>query len=95
MGKHYEVEFKQMIVELLESGQGTRQVSEEYGLNDSMIRRWRREHQSEKPSFTGKGNISLTPEQSEIRRLKKELKDAQIERDILKKAVSIFSKSDR
>ena len=36
----------------------------------------------------------MTEEQKEIVRLKKELRDAQIERDILKKAVSIFSKSD-
>jgi transposase len=41
---------------------------------------------SEKPS--------LTAEQLEIRRLQKELKEAQLERDILKKAVSLFSKSD-
>jgi transposase len=34
----------------------------------------------------------MSPEQKEIARLKKELKDAQIEREILKKAISIFSK---
>jgi transposase len=37
----------------------------------------------------------LSPEQREIAELKKALKEAQIERDILKKAVSIFSVSDR
>jgi transposase len=37
----------------------------------------------------------LTAEQIEIKRLQKELKEAQLERDILKKAVSIFSKKDR
>ena len=37
----------------------------------------------------------MTDEEREIERLKKELKEAQLERDILKKAVSIFSKSDR
>jgi transposase len=36
----------------------------------------------------------MTDEQKEIARLKKELRDARLERDILKKAVSIFSKSD-
>jgi len=36
----------------------------------------------------------MTEEQKEIARLKKELRDAQLERDILKKAVSIFSKND-
>lgn len=36
----------------------------------------------------------MTAEQREIAQLKKALKEAEIERDILKKAVSIFSKSD-
>lgn len=95
MGKHYEAKFKLMILELLESGQSIKQISEEYSLNDSMIRRWRRENLRDKPSFTGKGNISLTPAEAELRRLRAELKEIKIERDILKKAVGIFSKSDR
>ena len=38
--------------------------------------------------------VAVVIEQKEIVHLKKELKNAQIERDILKKAVSIFSRSD-
>lgn len=95
MAKYYEKEFKLMIVGLLESGQSVKVVSSDYGLNESMIRRWRREYNSGKSCFTGKGHISLSAEEQEIRRLKKALKDAELERDILKKAVSIFSKSDR
>ncbi len=81
-----------MILELLEAGQSVKSVSEEYQLNDSMIRRWRREHKSEKEAFTGKGTPSLTPQEKEISRLRKELRVVQEERDILKKAVSIFSR---
>ncbi len=94
MTKHYETDFKLMIVNLLKSGQSARQVSEDYGLNTNMIRRWLREALSTKESFTGKGNISLSPEQQEIAQLRAELKETKLERDILKKAVSIFSKSD-
>jgi transposase len=36
----------------------------------------------------------MTDEEKEIARLKKELADMQMERDILKKAVGIFSKND-
>lgn len=94
MAKHYEADFKLMIVNLLKSGQSVKQVSQDYGLNDSMIRRWRRESLNTKEFFTGKGNISLSSEQQEIAQLKAELKETKLERDILKKAVSIFSKSD-
>ena len=95
MGRHYEKEFKVMIAELLEAGQSVKSVSEEYNLDGSMIRRWKREYTSGKESFTGKGNPSLTPEEKEIARLKKELRESNEERDILKKAVSIFSRGDR
>ena len=95
MAKQYEKGFKLMIVELLQSGQTVNQVSQEYDLNGSMIRRWRREYESNRPSFTGKGIASLTSEEKEIKRLKKELRNAQIEVDILKKAMGIVSKSER
>ena len=44
-----------------------------------------------KNSFPGKGNPKLTDEQREIAELKKRLRDAELERDILKKAIAIFS----
>ena len=36
----------------------------------------------------------MTEEESELAKLKKELAEVKMERDILKKAVGIFSKSD-
>ena len=92
MGKKYDNDFKVMIVELLQSGITTKKVSEDYGLNISMIGRWRREYVSKSGDFTKKKGITL--EQQELKLLKKELRDITMERDILKKAVSIFSKSD-
>lgn len=81
-----------MIVELLQSGRSIKEVSSEYKLNDSMIRRWRREYEIKSGDFSKKNE--LTPEQEELKSLKKELREIKLERDILKKAVSIFSKSD-
>lgn len=86
-------EFKTMIVELLESGQSVNQVSLEYDLNGSMIRKWRKFHESNTDVFTE--NKVLSEEHLLFKRLEKELREVKMERDILKKAVSIFSKSDR
>lgn len=94
--RKYEPEFKEMIVSLLTSGQSVKSVSEEYDLNGNMIRRWKKEfNNQDRPSFTGNGNIRMTAEEKQIAELKKQLADMTIERDILKKAVSIFSASDR
>ena len=70
-------------------------VSKNLDVPTDLIRRWRREFNSNKQGcFSGNGNPNLTPEQKEIFRLKKELKESKLEDEILKKAVSIFSKSD-
>ncbi|MDZ7757295.1 hypothetical protein [Rhodohalobacter sp.] len=44
-------------------------------------------------SFPGKGVEKVTPEQAELRRLKNELAETRMERDILKKAIGIFGKT--
>jgi transposase len=91
----YDREFKQMVVELSNNRDDLTALAFELDIRAELIYRWRREaakHQS--ASFPGQGNKTLTEEQKEIARLKKELRDAQLERDILKKAVSIFSKND-
>jgi transposase len=93
MAKKYENDFKVMIVELLKSGRKTKEVSDEYGLKDGIARRWRREYESKSGDFSKKEELSS--EALENKKLRKELRETQMERDILKKAVSIFSKSDR
>ena len=93
--RNFDKEFKRMAVELCDSGKSVKAVSEELGLRPDLLSRWRREFlQSSETSFSGKGNIGLTADQKEIQRLQKALKDAQLESEILKKAVSIFSRSD-
>jgi len=84
-----------MAVNLCLSGNSTKEVAEDLGVRPELVRRWKREYeQYSEGSFSGHGNANLTTDQKEIARLKRELRDAQEERDILKKAVRIFSKGD-
>ena len=84
-----------MAVNLVFTGKSTKEVAEELGIRTELVRRWRREYeQFQEGSFSGHGNANMADEQKEIARLRKELRDAQEERDILKKAVRIFSKND-
>jgi len=91
--KNYENDFKVMLVELLESGRTAKELSEEYNINSGIIRRWKREFKAKSGDFTKKRDLSI--EEIELKSLKKELRNVTMERDILKKAVSIFSKSDQ
>lgn len=93
MGMKYENDFKVMLVELLKSGRTAKELSSEYTVNSSIIRRWRREYEAKSGDFSKKREVSV--QELEFKALKKELREVRMERDILKKVVSIFSKSDR
>lgn len=92
MAKQYDNDFKVMLVELLKSGRTAKELSDEYGVDSGVIRRWRREYDAKSGDFSKKRELSS--EELELKTLKKELREVRMERDILKKAVSIFSKSD-
>lgn len=92
--RRYDKQFKMMVIELSNTNENYEKLANELGIRSELIYRWRREYFNEKEAFTGNGNPRLTEQEAEIAKLKKELRDAQLERDILKKAVSIFSKSD-
>ena len=89
----FDDEFNKMAVELSKAKNSVKEAAMELGLDPSRLSKWRNN-----PSFNG-GRVmmdiaGLSEEQMEIRRLKKVLKNAELERDILKKAVGIFSKGD-
>lgn len=88
----YDVAFKKMAVELSDAKGSVKAAAGELGIDPGRISKWKNQYKS-----GGTGTIlasNLSEEQKEIRRLQKELREAQQERDILKKAVSIFSRGD-
>ena len=90
--KTYTPEFKREAVQLVQtSGKPIAQVARELGISDTSIHQWRKElteHGSE--AFPGIGH--QTAQEEDIRRLMRELEVVKQERDILKKAISIFSR---
>ena len=79
-----------------ESGQSVADVAENLGIGKDLLYRWRREQRaSDSLAFPGNGREALTSQQQKIRVLEKKLKDAEMERDILKKAMAIFSRTSK
>ena len=88
--RNYTVEFKEKAVELSYARGSVVEICKELDIPTSVLSRWRRESDAYgKNSFPGKGNPKLTDEQKEIAELKKKLRDTEIERDILKKALPL------
>jgi transposase len=93
----YTEEFKLEALELLRtSGKSAAQVERDLGITKGLLLKWRDRYQVR----TANGTAALEPSdlaaaQAEIRRLRRQLAVAEQERDILKKAVSIFSRMER
>ena len=90
----YSEEFKKNAVgHSLTSEKSVEEVAQDLGIAHSNLRRWRAQYRKNgELAFPGNGKQKFTPQEEEIRRLKKELYDVSQERDILKKALAIFSK---
>ena len=93
--KKYDKEFKQKAVELSYARGNTKEIADELGIDKGLLYRWRKELKKyEGNSFPGHGTPKMTDLEGENARLRKELRDAKMEREILKKAIIIFSVSD-
>jgi transposase len=93
--KSYTSEFKEEAVRLAQtSGKPIAQIARELGISDASIHQWRKElTERGKEAFPGSGHQTALEEEN--RRLKRDLERVQQERDILKKAVSIFSRESK
>ena len=95
--REFTEEFKREAVLLLESsGRPLMQVAKEFGIQPSMLRNGRARGHGPARLAAGRAGtdkilLPALPEQAEIRQLRKELERAQMERDVPKKAIGIFS----
>lgn len=86
--KSYSDEFKAEAVKLLEQQNlPAAQVARELGVYPETLRRWRRELAPATSSMP-----AVAPSGSEVAKLHREIERLRMERDILKKALGIFSR---
>jgi transposase len=87
----YTKEFKQQAVHLFKtSGKSKTQIARDLGMSDSALNKWCKEFEEQgDEAFPGKGHQTAIEEEN--RKLKREVEILRQERDILKKAMSIFA----
>ena len=90
----YTKEFKLEALELLaSSNKSAAALERELGITTGLLLKWRDRYQVKRE--TGQAELApsdMAEAQAEIKRLRRQLRITEQERDILKKAVSIFSK---
>jgi transposase len=86
--KRVDRDFKMSAVKMVtEGGHKAAEVARSLGIHPNQIYNWKRKYSDNgDKAFPGKGNLT------EISALRRKLKEVEMERDILKKAVGIFSK---
>lgn len=93
--RHFSKEYKKNAVKLVtEKGMSVSKVAKDLDIHPGMLHMWRKLFFDKgNDAFAGKGD--LKHEDAELKRLKKELEDVKEERDILKKALAVFSKQEK
>src|SRR5262245_17709787 len=79
--RKYDEEFKQQALAMVRNGQTARSVAQALGISENLVHRWKRA-----------SLIELPTTEQEVEQLRRQLKQVEMERDILKKALSIFSR---
>ncbi|NMB81694.1 MAG: transposase [Ignavibacteria bacterium] len=87
--RKFSKEFKEDVLNMLKTGQkNVPELSKELGIAQQVIYRWNKK-------YNGTGSVEvekISHQEKELRELRSRLADVTEERDILKKAVNIFSK---
>ena len=86
--KRIDRDFKISAVKMVtEGGHKAAEVARSLGIHQNQIYNWKRKFSDQgDKAFPGKGHLT------ELAALRRQLRDVEMERDILKKAVGIFSK---
>ena len=90
--RQYTKEFKLEAIRLYEtSGKSVAQIERDLDITTGLLNKWRAQRRQNGPqAFPGTGH--QTEQEAELRRLKRENDILHQERDILKKAIQVFSR---
>ena len=79
--RKYDEEFKRQALTMIRNGQSVRSVAQALGISENLLHQWKRAARADQSDA-----------ELEIEQLRQRLKQVEMERDILKKALSIFSR---
>ncbi len=86
--KQYSREYKEEAVALItEQGYSVPKAAESLGINPNILYKWKEKFEAEI-----QGKTLDEPERDELKRLRKEVKELRMEKEILKKASAFFAK---
>lgn len=85
--RKYDAHFKQQVLQMISNGRVVKEVAESLGIGENLIYKWRSRQESS--GAVGRENTGVTSDQQALH---KRIRELEMERDILKKALAIFSR---
>ncbi|ADB39690.1 transposase [Spirosoma linguale] len=85
--RKYDADFKAEVLKMLANGQTAAYIANALGISENIIYRWKSIDQGGKKVLVQQGDLALENQQ-----LKDRVRQLETEREILKKALSIFSR---
>jgi len=79
--RKYDDEFKRQALQMIANGQAVRAVAQSLGIGENLLHKWKHASRAQQ-----------SPDEREVVQLRQWLRQVEQERDILKKALSIFSR---
>jgi transposase len=86
--RKYDADFKAEVLKMVANGQSVAYVSKALGISENIIYRWKQKREGEKVG----DKADLSSLSAENQQLKDRVRQLETEREILKKALAIFSR---
>jgi len=93
--RHYDSAFKREVSQVyLDGNRSAQSIADELGVHINTIYKWANEYQRDpENAFPGSGNMK--PEEEELLRVKRRVRELEEEVEILKKAAAYFAKNSK
>jgi transposase len=89
----YTQEFRRDAVDLVRSsGRPINEVARELGLSHETLRNWVRKREQQTSGVAAGGGVSVADKDAEIARLRRQVAELQVEKEIPRKAAACFAK---
>jgi len=87
--RKYDADFKREVIKMIDSGRSVSDISQSLGLGTNLVYSWIKRAKNRSSPLIASSQATLDEEKAS---LQKRVKELELERDILKKALGIFSR---
>lgn len=87
--RKYDATFKKEVLQMVESGRPVADIAKSLGVGENLIYRWRSRHKNNSAKADQNATPAFDPDKV---LLQERVRELELERDILKKALGIFSR---